>query len=325
MLGFRSAIYIAIIAIVAGLIYNRGFAQTLFERDLYYGLKNDSEVLRLQRFLVDEGVYEGPVTGNFFKLTLEGVKRFQSKEGISPISGYVGPKTRAVLNSRLVVAPKSETPEQLLAKLLAQVKELERQLAIAKVREAAPPVVSPAPTPPPVAAVPVGPYSSSLKINVTLQNYSSARYLDIPLNELRLTADNNEDAAITRIKFTNNGTLADANFIEIKITRVQDGVIIARLRYQELLAMAANFKNKAMELIFTADPSKPDKGLMRSGHTYNIIGSLLTPNTTLKPTIQLDIASAADIDVRGYNDLTRVADISKMNTFPIIGPIITLQ
>jgi peptidoglycan hydrolase-like protein with peptidoglycan-binding domain len=318
-MAFRSAIYISIIAIAAGLIYNRGFAASpTFERDLYYGLRGDAEVTRLQEFLRDEGVYEGPVTGNFFTLTLAGVKKFQTLQGIVPVSGYFGPKTRAAANSRLAAkAPAPDLNAQIEA-LLSQIKELERQLVLAKEREAVPP-------PPPPPPVPTGPFSSSLKMAVVLGSYSSSRYTNIPMHEIRLSADPGEDTAITRIKFTNNGTLADANFTEIKVTRANDGLILARLKYEDMLAMVANFKNKQIEIVFTPNYSLPDKGLMRSGNTYSIVGSIITPNTTLKPTIQLDIDSVSDIDARDYNDLTRVADISKMNVFPFTGPKITIN
>lgn len=76
-----------------------------FERDLYYGVSNDADVTRLQEFLKSEGVYSGPVTGNFFSLTREGVKRFQEREGIIPTLGYFGPKTRGRANEILASAP----------------------------------------------------------------------------------------------------------------------------------------------------------------------------------------------------------------------------
>ncbi len=322
MFAFRSAFFIMVAAIIAGVVYNHGFAATGFERDLYYGLKGDPEVLRLQKFLGDEGVYAGPVTGNFFSLTREGVRKFQTALAIAPASGYFGPKTRAAANAKLAVRTGAADLAGQIEILLLQVKELERQLVIAKEREALP-LPAPAPAAPPILP---GIFQSSLKVEATLPNYSSSRYVDIPLNELRFSvADPDEDVAITRIRFTNTGTLADANFSEIKVTRVKDGLILAWLRYEDVLAMAANFKDKSMEIVFTADPSKSDKGLLRSGNTYNITGSIITPNTTLKPTIQLDVASSTDIDAYDYADLTRVADISKMNTFPITGPRITIN
>src|SRR3990167_261832 len=70
-----------------------------FDRDLYYGIADDRDVTRLQEFLKSQSVYSGPVTGNFFSLTREGVRRFQEREGIAPALGYFGPKTRTRANT----------------------------------------------------------------------------------------------------------------------------------------------------------------------------------------------------------------------------------
>lgn len=75
-----------------------------FERDLRAGLRNDPDVASLQSFLSDRGFYSGPITGNFFTLTKEAVKKFQEQEKILPAMGYFGPKTRVRANSLLGVA-----------------------------------------------------------------------------------------------------------------------------------------------------------------------------------------------------------------------------
>ncbi len=72
-----------------------------FDSNLYYGFQNNNSVKELQEFLVDQGVYSGPVTGNFFSLTLKAVKDFQRKEKISPASGFFGPLTRQRANEIL--------------------------------------------------------------------------------------------------------------------------------------------------------------------------------------------------------------------------------
>ena len=72
-----------------------------FERDLYYGMTNNPEVSCLQKFLKNQRpeIYpEGLVTGNFLTLTEAAVKRYQALKGITPVSGYFGPLTRAVAN-----------------------------------------------------------------------------------------------------------------------------------------------------------------------------------------------------------------------------------
>jgi hypothetical protein len=68
-----------------------------FTKPLYYGLRLDPEVKALQKALTTLGLYSGPQTGNFFGLTVEAVKKFQQKYGISAI-GRVGPGTRTKLN-----------------------------------------------------------------------------------------------------------------------------------------------------------------------------------------------------------------------------------
>lgn len=70
------------------------------ENNLYFGLKDNLGVKCLQEFLKKQGpdIYpEGLVTGNFFTLTQEAVKKYQAKKGISP-TGFVGPLTRAAIN-----------------------------------------------------------------------------------------------------------------------------------------------------------------------------------------------------------------------------------
>ncbi len=82
------------------------FAQTpLFTRDLWFSTRGN-DVRALQSRL---GVI---TTGYFGPLTRAAVIRFQKERGITPTFGYVGPKTRKVLNeeARLLVIPQSPTP-----------------------------------------------------------------------------------------------------------------------------------------------------------------------------------------------------------------------
>ncbi len=79
-----------------------------FDSNLSYGSKGE-DVTALQEFLTDQGVYTGPVTGNFYSLTLAAVKIFQTKQSITPVSGFVGPITRGVINQIILVqAPDTE-------------------------------------------------------------------------------------------------------------------------------------------------------------------------------------------------------------------------
>jgi len=71
----------------------------IFNNNLKYGMKNNEEVKKLQECLAYEECFLYPeFTGNFYGYTLRAVRCYQAKYGIEPISGFVGPKTRAMLN-----------------------------------------------------------------------------------------------------------------------------------------------------------------------------------------------------------------------------------
>jgi murein L,D-transpeptidase YcbB/YkuD len=67
-----------------------------FSQALKIGSIGD-EVSALQQKLKDEGVYNGPVTGNFGKLTAAALKKFQKKHNLTQ-TGAIGPRTMAALN-----------------------------------------------------------------------------------------------------------------------------------------------------------------------------------------------------------------------------------
>jgi len=80
-----------------------------FNNNLYYGMRNNNEVMCLQEFLKDQGsdIYpEGLVTGNFLSLTKAAIIRFQEKYkeqiltplGLKKGTGYFGFKTREIIN-----------------------------------------------------------------------------------------------------------------------------------------------------------------------------------------------------------------------------------
>lgn len=106
---------------VMGVLLVPSAAFASFDVDLRYG-SSGAEVLELQEFLTAEGVYTGPITGNFFSLTLAGVKAFQARENITPVSGFFGPLTRGSANDKLKVelvesdAEASTTPEVITSK-----------------------------------------------------------------------------------------------------------------------------------------------------------------------------------------------------------------
>jgi len=96
---------------IAAILAKKVFCQR-FENNLYYGMRDNSEVKCLQEFLESQGseIYpEGLVTGNFLSLTKAAVIRFQEKYateilvplGLEKGTGYFGPMTRAVANQKL--------------------------------------------------------------------------------------------------------------------------------------------------------------------------------------------------------------------------------
>jgi peptidoglycan hydrolase-like protein with peptidoglycan-binding domain len=92
------------IAILTFIILAVGFPAASFasfDQDLWYGSKGDN-VKELQDFLSTEGCFNySEFTGNFFSVTVNAVKCFQSKYGITPVAGYFGPKTRIKANEIL--------------------------------------------------------------------------------------------------------------------------------------------------------------------------------------------------------------------------------
>lgn len=70
----------------------------VFTENLYYGLQDNSQVSQLQEFLSSQNLYSGPISGNFYFLTLNAVKAFQTQQGITPAAGYFGPLTIAAAN-----------------------------------------------------------------------------------------------------------------------------------------------------------------------------------------------------------------------------------
>ncbi len=72
----------------------------MFEHNLYFGMRGNAEVSDLQELLTDQGFYAGPINGNFYILTTQALRKFQSAHGISA-TGFFGPKSRAAANEIL--------------------------------------------------------------------------------------------------------------------------------------------------------------------------------------------------------------------------------
>jgi len=77
-------------------------AADLFEKDIKYGVANNNDVKQLQDFLYNEGFYKGPVTGNFYTLTRNALKKYQLANKITPANGLLNSATREKLNSTLL-------------------------------------------------------------------------------------------------------------------------------------------------------------------------------------------------------------------------------
>ncbi len=280
------------------------FAAADFNQNLYYGLKNNGEVKRLQEFLTNQGLYSGPATGNFFSLTREAVKKFQAQNGIGPAAGYFGPKTRVAVN-------------QLTLKAL-QSRQAATSMPVAPATTSVS-VVAPVPTSTPIvaASTPASPLESSLRLTFTLPSSTLSSYGEKLLTEFKLTADGNEKIAITRIRFKNLAPypLADAYLVTLKLVNSATNVVLATVDTPI---------DKAIEFKMTPDVAKPDKNVMVSGNTYYVLATILTPSSGAeKPRIRLDIESSSNLTAVDFNDFNRSATITKNNIFPLVGPTIS--
>ena len=75
-----------------------GASTVAFNSNLSQGMQSE-EVRQLQERLRAEGFFTFHTsTGYFGPITLAAVKAYQQAKGISPVSGFVGPLTRAELN-----------------------------------------------------------------------------------------------------------------------------------------------------------------------------------------------------------------------------------
>lgn len=124
---------LTLLAVSVALIPSLAFGA--FSNDLFYS-STGPETSELQEFLTDQGVYSGPITGNFYSLTQTAVKKFQQSNGITPVSGYFGPLSRAKANELLAASTpaneSSATPVSDVADtndLLAQIAQLQALLS----------------------------------------------------------------------------------------------------------------------------------------------------------------------------------------------------
>jgi len=203
------------------------FAQA-FDADLYFGIRSNDEVFQLQEFLADQGFYQGPITGNFFSLTLTAVKKFQVVNKITPASGYFGSKTRAKANGILSqsgitntavrneegVAAQTASPApskknaDIIGSLLEQIKLLQQQIIALQQRISAPPATAlavaalPAASATPIASTPVAPSIPATSPQQTVPPPVSAPDTTAPQFIVGPTLTYNSSAPEFRLVFT---------------------------------------------------------------------------------------------------------------------------
>lgn len=88
------------ISLLIMILFIPGISHAEFQKNLFYG-SHGEDVKELQKFLTDQALFFGPITGGFYSLTTNAVKKFQLKEGIFPPKGYFGPITRKRVNELL--------------------------------------------------------------------------------------------------------------------------------------------------------------------------------------------------------------------------------
>ena len=111
----RVGLFSGILAVILSMVMPLAFtaADAPFDRNLFFGMRNDAEVVRLQEFLRAQGYFTYPQsTGNYYTITLDAVKRFQAAHGIAPIGGYFGPQSRSAANRILSQGTREIAPPQ---------------------------------------------------------------------------------------------------------------------------------------------------------------------------------------------------------------------
>ncbi len=95
----KTTIKTAIVALALAVSVGASAESYMFNKNLTVGARG-ADVTALQDRLTAEGVYTyGVSTGYFGTVTKNAVKAYQAKYSISPVSGFVGPLTRASLNN----------------------------------------------------------------------------------------------------------------------------------------------------------------------------------------------------------------------------------
>jgi hypothetical protein len=104
----KNSIKAAIFALALTVTVGASAQGYMFNNNLRQGARG-ADVSALQAVLVSEGHLMVSPTGFFGSLTRAAVMKYQTAKGISPVSGFVGPLTRGVLNSSVAVTPTTPT------------------------------------------------------------------------------------------------------------------------------------------------------------------------------------------------------------------------
>ncbi|MBI3633979.1 MAG: peptidoglycan-binding protein [Candidatus Vogelbacteria bacterium] len=87
------------VSLLVGIALTVSAANFQFTKNLYPGLTNNPDVMKLQDLLRSLGFFAPATsTGNYFNITTNSVKKFQVASNITPSNGYFGPLTMAQAN-----------------------------------------------------------------------------------------------------------------------------------------------------------------------------------------------------------------------------------
>ena len=100
---------IAVLVGVLLLLPSLTMALEPFNKDLRYGMTKNAEVRRMQEFLRDEGLYKGAITGNYYTLTRDAVRKYQKNNGLK-VTGLFDKVTRSKVNEGVVVVSEEVSP-----------------------------------------------------------------------------------------------------------------------------------------------------------------------------------------------------------------------
>ena len=124
-----------------------------------------------------------------------------------------------------------------------------------------------------------------------------------------------EEIQVRRILFTQNGSMKDSDYSNLRLVNLDTGYVFQTL---------SGPTNGTFEFNLDVDGSEQDYGVLVSWHKYAVIASINSPNHP--KTMRVGIRSTDDIDAFDYRNDVRVALISKdLNKFQLKGPKITIE